>query len=282
MDKAGATNPMKDLDRSAKFLRRKFGSPPDFAVVFGSGLGSDFLKLHRKATRVPYGEIPAWPCPKVDGHQGEALRIEGKFSSALALRGRVHYYEGYSPDEVVIPVRSLALWGVKRLLLTNASGSIRKSLKTGSLVLLKDHLNLTGANPLRGPNLDFLGPRFPSLDKTYLNSFSKKVEKAARSLSLKLLKGVYVGIAGPSYETAAEIEAFRRLGGDLVGMSTVFEAIAATHAKMEVAALAAVTNSCLQQDEPPSHEEVLSQARQVDKALTGLLQAMLGERISGR
>ncbi|HKX13441.1 MAG TPA: purine-nucleoside phosphorylase, partial [bacterium] len=213
---------------------------------------------------------------------GEALRIEGKFSSALALRGRVHYYEGFGAEEVVFPVRSMAVWGVKRLLLTNASGSIRKSLKTGELVLIQDHLNLTGANPLRGPNLDSLGPRFPSLESTYKNSFAKKLEKTARGLKMKLARGVYVGIAGPSYETAAEIEAFRRLGGDLIGMSTVFEAIAATHAGMEVAALAAVTNSCLKLGEPPSHEEVLSQARQVDKRLTILLQALLNERIAAR
>ncbi len=273
---------MKDLERSAQFLRRSFGAAPDFAIVFGSGLGSDFLKLHRKGPRLSYEKIPGWPRPKVDGHQGEALRIEGKFSSALALRGRVHYYEGFSPEEVVFPVRSLAVWGVKRLLLTNASGSIRKSLKTGDLVLIQDHLNLTGANPLRGTNLEALGPRFPSLESTYRNSFAKKLEKAARSLKLKLPGGVYVGIAGPSYETSAEIEAFRRLGGDLVGMSTVFEAIAATHAGMEVAALAAVTNSCLKLGEPPSHEEVLSQARQVDKRLTLLLQALLNERIAPR
>lgn len=273
---------MKDLERSAEFLKRRFGAAPDFAIVFGSGLGADFLKLHRKAQRIPYGEIPGWPRPKVDGHRGEALRIEGKFSSALALRGRVHYYEGFSPEEVVFPVRSLALWGVKRLLLTNASGSIRKSLKPGALALIEDHINLTGANPLRGPNLDFLGTRFPSLDRTYKNSFAKKLEKVARGLKWKLPAGVYVGIAGPSYETAAEIEAFRRLGGDLVGMSTVFEAIAATHAGMEVAALAAVTNSCLKLGEPPNHEEVLSQAREVDKRLAVLLQRLLDERLGPR
>jgi purine-nucleoside phosphorylase len=271
---------MKDFDRSVKALRRRFGAAPEFAVVFGSGLGSDFLRLHPRAGRVSYRDIPGWPCPKVDGHQGEALRIEGRGSSALALRGRVHYYEGYSPEEIVFPLRCLAIWGVKRVLLTNASGSIRKRLKTGTLALIEDHLNLTGANPLRGPNLEFLGPRFPSLDRTYDNAFSKTLRKVARGLKLKLPAGVYVGIAGPSYETAAEIEAFRRLGGDLVGMSTVFEAIAATHAGMEVAALAAVTNSCLKLGEPPNHEEVLSQARQVDKELTRLLQAMLKERIA--
>lgn len=273
---------MKDLDRSVKFLQSRFGAAPDFAIVFGSGLGADFLKLHRRALRVPYAEIPGWPLPKVNGHQGEALRVEGKFSSALALRGRVHYYEGFSPEEVVFPVRTLARWGVKRLLLTNASGSIRKSLKTGSLAVIRDHINLTGVNPLRGPNIEALGPRFPSLDRCYNNPFSKKLQKTAQRQKLKLPEGVYIGISGPSYETAAEIEAFRRLGGDLVGMSTVFEAIAATHAGMEVAALAAVTNSCLQLGEPPSHEEVLRGARQVDKRLSALLQALLSEKVSTR
>ena len=273
---------MSELERSAKFLQRQFGAPPDFAVVFGSGLGQDFLRLHRKARRISYAKIPGWPCPNVDGHRGEAWRIEGKFSSTLALRGRVHYYEGFRPDQVVFPLRSLAVWGVKRVLLTNASGSLRKDFKAGSMALIQDHLNLTGANPLRGANLDALGPRFPSLDGCYRNSFAKKVKDAARSLKLKLPAGIYVGIAGPSYETAAELEAFRRLGGDLVGMSTVLEAIAATHAGMEVAAVAAVTNSCFKFGEPPNHQEVLSQARLVDKDLCALLQALLGERISPR
>ena len=171
------------------------------------------------------------------------------------------------------------MWGVKRLVLTNAAGSLRPRLKTGRLARISDHINLVGGNPLRGPNLDFLGPRFPSLDAAYENPFSQSLAKVARGLKMELPKGVYVGIAGPSYETQAEIRAYRVLGGDLVGMSTVYEAIAATHAGMQVAALSAVTNSCSKKG-PLDHKEVLKNARQMDGMLAKLLRTLLDKGLA--
>ncbi len=268
----------QDLETSAQALHDAFGEAPDFAVVFGSGLGNDFLASRAEARPVDFSRIPHFLAPHVDGHRGRVACVGGNRGAsrrALVMVGRVHYYEGYAPERVVLPVRALALWGVKRLLLTNAAGTIRERLKVGRLARIRDHLNLTGVNPLRGPNLDFLGTRFPSLEKAYRNEFSEEVVRAARRCKIALPGAVYVGISGPSYETPAEIQAFRKLGGDLVGMSTVFEAIAATHAGMKVAALSAVTNSCLKKKAEPNHREVLDNAQKVDRQLTRILSTLL-------
>jgi len=273
-----------DLETTAQALRITFGEAPDFAVVFGSGLGNDFLENHVDSRPLDFSQIPNLLSPQVDGHRGRLVCVRGeakKSRRALILVGRIHYYEGYAPERVVLPVRALALWGVKRLLLTNAAGSIRERLKVGRLAQIRDHLNLTGANPLRGPNLDYLGTRFPSLDQAYRNEFSQELVEAARRCKISLPPAVYVGIPGPSYETAAEIQAFRKLGGDLVGMSTVLESIAATHAGMQVAALSAVTNSCLKKKAAPNHHEVLENAQKVDRQLSRIVSALLEAKGGG-
>lgn len=272
----------RELETTCRALRAAFGEPPDFAVVFGSGLGAGFLQKFSRAPRRDFSEFPNLIPPHIEGHRGQLLCVGGgPLRRALVMAGRIHYYEGLAPERIVFPVRALALWGVRRLLLTNAAGSIRQSLKVGRLARIRDHINMTGVDPLRGPNLDFLGTRFPSLQGAYQNDFSQELARAARASRVSLAPAVYVGISGPSYETDAEVQAFRRLGGDLVGMSTVFEAIAATHAGMQVAALSAVTNSCLNRKRPLNHEEVLASAQGVDRSLSRLLEALLrkgGER----
>jgi len=268
------------LEGTAEALRKTFGPAPDFAVVFGSGLGTAFLERFPHAEAVPFRQIPHWMDPRVEGHSGEILQIQSgghESPRTLVLRGRIHYYEGYPPEQVVFPVRAMALWGIKRLVLTNSSGSIRDSLRPGRLAWIRDHLNFTGVNPLRGPNLDFLGVRFPSLRSAYDNSFSRRFRETAKRLRMSLPSAVYVGIAGPSYETEAEIRAFRKLGGELIGMSTVLEAIAAAHAGVEVTALSAVTNSCLHRKRPLNHAEVLANARRVDLQLAKLLWKVLSK-----
>lgn len=270
----------RDLEETAAALQKHFGAAPDFGVVFGSGLGRSWSESFSKAPRRGFSEIPNLLPPHVAGHEGSVFKIAGKkrgAGSAIVFQGRIHFYEGFAPERVVLPVRAMALWGVKRLVLTNAAGSIRQRLRAGSLARIHDHLNLTGVNPLSGPNLDFLGTRFPSLENAYENDFSRQIEKLARRLKIKLPTGVYVGIAGPSYETDAEIRAFRTLGGDLIGMSTVLEAIAATHAGMQVAGLSAVTNSCLKRKQALNHQEVLENAKTVDRQLAKLLSALLEE-----
>lgn len=271
------------LEAAVAALRKHFGPAPDFAVVFGSGLGRSFREAFPRVQARPFSDIPHLLPPHVAGHSGQIYRVSGKgkgAASALILHGRIHYYEGFGPEQVVFSVRALALWGLKRLVLTNAAGSIREGLRVGQLARIRDHLNFTGGNPLRGPNLDFLGTRFPAMDGTYENPFSARVDRLAGGLKITLPKAVYVGIAGPSYETDAEIRAFRILGGDLIGMSTVYEAIAAAHAGVQVAALSAVTNSCLKRKQALNHEEVLRNARRVDRQLTSLLRRLLEKGVA--
>lgn len=268
----------KRLKHTARFLRERFGTPPSFAVVFGSGLGQALLKQRAPKKSLSYSRIPYFGRVTVKGHAGMFHFMEKRkknSASAVILQGRSHLYEGIPLEQMVFPYRALAVWGVKRIILTNASGSLRKAFRPGELVWIKDHINMMGANPLRGPNLDFLGPRFPSLSNLYRNDFSKWILRIARQKKIRLAGGVYVALAGPSYETPAEVSAFQKLGADLVGMSTVPEAIASAHAGMEVAALSAVSNSCLVKNYTPSHEEVLARAGLVDRKLAELLLQLL-------
>lgn len=264
----------KALREAVRFLKQKFGEPPDLAVVFGSGLGEAFVSGRRSKKTLPYEKIPHFGKITVGGHPGHLHyfpRGRGNAWSLLVFHGRRHYYEGMHPSELVFPFRATALWGVKRILLTNAAGALRKGLKPGALVGIKDHINLMGFNPLRGPNIPSLGPRFPSLHQLYKGPLGKGLLRAARSCHVSMTQGVYVGLAGPSYETPAEVRAYQKLGGDLVGMSTVPEAIAATHAGMDVAGLSVVANSSDQMHLGLDHEEVLAQVLRGDGKLAKIL-----------
>ncbi len=259
------------LQKAVRVLKKHLGTAPPVAIIFGSGLGEEFLRRVRLIKAVAFAKIPRFYPTSVQGHAGRVLKIQIGKATALVLQGRHHYYEGYAPEQVVFALRALLLWGVQDIILTNASGSVNPRMRPGDLVWIQDHLNFTGANPLRGPNLDFLGPRFPSLAQVYRNAFSQKIRRAAAAAKVPLKAATYVGISGPSYETAAEVQAFRSMGGDIVGMSTVYEAIAAAHAGRKVAALSAVTNSCLDARKALRHEEVLSTARRVDRRLSAVL-----------
>lgn len=267
----------KELRAAAKKLQSTFGRPPAWAVIFGSGLGRSLRTKLRVIRQLKFSQIPYFPKVGVEGHGGHVLVVRGSGGGApaLFLEGRVHFYEGFSPERVVFAVRALAVWGVKRLLLTNASGALSPRLGPGDLVQITDHLNFTGVNPLRGPNLDFLGPRFPSLASAYENDFARSIARASRAVGVSLKKGVYAGVAGPSYETTAEVKAFRKLGGDLIGMSTVLEVIAAVHAGLEVAAIGVVTNRPLKRDVVLDHREVLKNAQKGDVKLAKILIEML-------
>jgi len=261
---------LRNLKQAAAALRRRFGAPPDLGIIFGSGLGEKFFSLARPAKVVAFQKIPHFTAPNVAGHEGKIYLAEGLGQAAAVLHGRCHYYEGYSPEQVVFPLRAFITWGVKCWVITNAAGSLNPQLKPGDLVQIRDHLNLTGANPLRGPNLKEFGPRFPSLSNAYLNNYSHQWFRFARQHKIRLKIGVYVGISGPSYETPAEVKGFRKLGGDVVGMSTVMEVIAAAHAGCKLTAFSAVTNSCTS-TATLSHEEVLRNAAKVDGNLSKLL-----------
>lgn len=242
-------------DRAAAFLRRRLPSIPRLAIVLGSGMGD--LDLGPSALDLPYAKIPGFPRVRVAGHPGRLSLVGG----AAILRGRVHYYEGHAMDDVVRPVRVLARLGVRRVILTNAAGAVRRSLRPGDLMAIADHLNLMGVNPLRG------GPHFVDLTSVY------------DTTGLGGLKqGVYAAMAGPSYETPAEIRMLRRLGADAVGMSTVPEAIAARQEGMTVTAVSVITNAAAGTTKAPvSHEEVLRTAARARSKVAALLRKFLTE-----
>jgi purine-nucleoside phosphorylase len=229
------------LDYARAWVRGRTALRPAVGIVLGSGMGvlADGLG---EAVAIPYEEIPEFPAVTVPGHAGRL--VVGRLGSVpvAVLQGRVHLYEGVDPADVTFGVRLLGWYGVKSLLLTNAAGAVNPALAPGDLVRITDHLNLTGADPLRGANDDRLGPRFPDMSEAYDARLGRLLETCAARRGVKLGAGVYAGLAGPSYETPAEIRMLRALGADLVGMSTVLEVIAARHAGIRVAAVSLVTN----------------------------------------
>jgi purine-nucleoside phosphorylase len=248
---------------------------PDVAVVLGSGLG-DFADGLSAATVIPYHEIPHWPASAVVGHAGKLVAGGAAGRPVLALAGRVHVYEGHPMRTVTFGVRVLATLGVKTLVLTNAAGGINTSFSQGALMLLTDHINLMGTNPLVGPNEDRFGLRFPDMSEVYSSRLRAIAVAAAQAAAVPLEQGVYVAVHGPSYETPAEIRYLRTIGADAVGMSTVPEAIAARHMGLEVLGLSCITNMAAGVlPEPLNHEEVLETARQVRGTFIALLEGII-------
>jgi purine-nucleoside phosphorylase len=226
---------------AAKVILRRTKLRPKIALVLGSGLGA-FADEFADATRIPYAKIPYFPRSTAIGHAGQLVlgTIDG--IPVAGMQGRVHLYEGYSAKQVAFPARVFARMGIQALIVTNAAGGINLSYSEGALVALRDHINLQGANPLTGPNDDRFGPRFPDMTRAYDPSFCRFVAEEGKKLRLNLHQGVYLACAGPNYETPAEIHAFRALGADLVGMSTVPEVLAARHSGIRVLGISCVTN----------------------------------------
>lgn len=254
---------MQRLDDAKKVLLAKLGSFPKLVMVLGSGLSNIADDIQREA-EIPLSEIPHVKKPTVQGHV--AKLVVGKLHGVrvACLQGRLHYYEGHSMDDVVFPMRALAWAGADAFLLTNAAGGLRPEMSPLDFVLLKDHINLFGTNPLIGPNHDALGVRFPDLSHTYDPELRKIFLNAAKKHSIPLWEGVYVGIHGPSYETPAEIRCYRNMGGDVVGMSTIPEAIALRHMGKRVVALSCVTNMAAGvTDEPLIHDDVLANGKKI-------------------
>lgn len=236
------TSEWNNVDVLARALEARFGGAPvDVVAVLGSGLGCAVESLAHRDTALA-GDLPAYPVSTVQGHAGRVHVGEASCRRVMLLEGRVHLYEGYSPVEVVRPVRAAVALGARAVVLTNAAGGINASLRPGALMLVEDHLNLTGQNPLVGPNDDERGPRFPDLTSIYDPELRRRIATAAGRLGIELAHGVYAGVLGPSYETPAEVRMLARLGADAVGMSTVLEAIAARHMGARVAALSCITN----------------------------------------
>lgn len=228
-------------NETANWLREHAGNTPDIALILGSGLG-DLADTLTDAVRIPYANIPNFPVSAVEGHAGNL--VFGTFSGkqVVFMQGRVHYYEGWSPDEVTFGVRALRLLGVDKILITNAAGGVNPDFKPGDLMLIADHLNLTGYNPLRGDNDERFGPRFPDMSHAYDPWMRSRIIEAAREMNVPLKSGVYAGFAGPCYETPAEVRMAGVLGGDAVGMSTVPETIVANHMGMKVGGISCISN----------------------------------------
>jgi xanthosine phosphorylase len=261
---------------AAAVLAERGPEPPRVGIVLGSGLGS-VADAVQDAAVAGYEELPGFPRPGVEGHAGRAVlgRLAGV--PVAVLQGRAHLYEAPPPEALRTPVRALKAAGADTVILTNAAGSLRADLGPGSLMAIADHINLTGSNPLVGPNDDALGPRFPSLRDAYDPELRAALHATADELGIPLGDGVYLAVSGPSFETPAEIRAFRTLGADAVGMSTVHETILARHAGLRVAAVSTITNLAEGMSaEPLSHEQTLRDAERAAGSLARLLEAFVG------
>ena len=262
-------------EAAARFLAKKTKLCPKIALVLGSGLGA-FADEFASATRIPYAKIPDFPRSTAIGHAGQLVigKVDGV--EVAGMQGRVHLYEGYSVKDVVFPIRVFARMGVKAVILTNAVGGIKKEFTQGRLVVISDHINLQGVNPLSGPNDENFGPRFPDMSAAYDKRFRELTLAEGRRLGIELGEGVYAALAGPSYETPAEIRYLRSIGADLVGMSTVPEVIAARHSGIRVLGISCVTNAAAGiLDQPLDHNEVLQTAERVKGQFIALLRAVI-------
>jgi len=265
------------LDYARALVRGRAGTQPLVGLVLGSGLGALADHLGGPVV-IPYGDIPEFPAVAVPGHAGRLVLGTMGGTPVAVLQGRVHAYEGWSAEDATFGVRLLAALGVKALLLTNAAGAIAPGFAPGDLVRITDHLNLTGKNPLTGPNDDRLGPRFPDMTEAYDRRLGAVLDACASRLGVALGKGIYAGLPGPSYETPAEVRMLRILGADLVGMSTVLEVIAARHAGLPVAAVSVVTNLAAGGSGAPlSHAEVVSAGEGARDRLERLAMAWVAE-----
>ncbi len=265
------------LDEAAAAVRNAGGgAAPGVGLVLGSGLGGFAAGLSGRRA-IAYGDIPNFPKPSgVVGHAGELVLGRVGKTAVVVLSGRIHYYEGRPMTDVVFPARVLARLGVRAVILTNAAGGIRKGFRPGDLMLMSDHINFFGTNPLMGENEEALGHRFPDMSTVYDVRIRRLAKETARKLGIPLKEGVYLGTHGPSYETPAEIRAFTRLGADAVGMSTVPEAIALRHAGVRVAGISTITNMAAGiLPKPLVHEEVLEVTTKVGQRFVGLLTALV-------
>jgi len=269
------------LQETADAVRARVPQAFEWAVVLGSGLDAFAARLEDPVA-LPFAELPHMPSASVAGHQGRLLIGVSGGRTVGVLQGRLHSYEGHRLDAATYPIRLLQVLGVRKLLLTAATGGIRDDLGPGALVALTDHLNLIGENPLRGPNDDRLGPRFPDMSEVYDQGLRQRAGEQAERLGIDLKTGVYACLPGPSYETPAEIRMLRTLGADVVGMSTVPEAIVARHGGLSILGLACVANWAAGLSPTPlSHEEVLQAGRAVGDRLAALIAAILEHDTNG-
>jgi len=269
---------LAEIDSIAGVIHDRITDKPKIAMILGSGLGS-LAESIKKPDIIPFGEIPDWPVSTVSGHEGSLVAGELGGQKVVVMQGRVHYYEGYSMNQVTLPIRVLKRLGINELFVTNAAGAVNPDFEPGDLMLITDHINLigmAGPNPLRGPNLDELGPRFPDMSQVYDRALSELTRDIALKEDLQLREGVYICLAGPSFETPADLRFLRMNGVDAVGMSTVPEVIVAHHAGMRVLGISGISNKAnLDGDTKTTHEEVLEAGKIMVPKLKKLLLGVL-------
>ena len=266
---------IETIKQTADYIRSKAGEVPETAIILGTGLGALVDHITDKKY-LPYKEIPNFPVSTVEGHSGNL--IFGRLGSrqVIAMQGRFHYYEGYDMKQVTFPIRVMKELGVKTLFVSNAAGGMNKEFKVGDVMVITDHINLFPENPLRGRNNEDWGPRFPAMTEAYCNALIDMADDIAREKNIRLMHGVYVGTPGPTFETPAEYEYFRVIGGDAVGMSTVPEVIVANHAGMRVFGVSVITDLGGKDiKEVPTHEEVQKAAIKAQPVMTDIIKEML-------
>ncbi|HUQ97607.1 MAG TPA: purine-nucleoside phosphorylase [Chitinophagaceae bacterium] len=263
------------LSAATTFLKPHMPPSAKTAVILGSGLGN-FVQEMNLSGEIPYDQIPHFPISTVEGHHGKLLfgTLAGK--AIVAMAGRFHFYEGYSAEDVVFPIRVLKFLGVETILISNAAGGVNTSFKVGDLMLITDHISFAVVNPLLGKNNEELGPRFPDMSEPYKKNLLRKAAEIAQSKNIDLKEGIYFGVTGPTFETRAEYKMIQRLGGDAVGMSTVQEVIAANHAGIQVLAVSVITDLGIRDEENTiTHDDVLQAAREAEPKLTLLFRELI-------
>ena len=267
---------LKDLKETVKFLQKQYKKTPKAGIVLGSGLGN-FASQIKVEKEVPYADIPHFPVSTVEGHSGKLIfgQLAGK--TVVAMGGRFHYYEGYTPQDVVYPIRVMKMLGVETVLLSNAAGAVNETFKVGDIMIIRDHISFFTPNPLIGKNVAELGPRFPDMSQPYKKDLIKKAKEIAAKNKFDIKEGIYVAVTGPTFETRAEYKLIHIVGGDVVGMSTVQECIAANHMGLPVFAVSIVTDIGIREDENIiTHEEVLQAAKEAEPKLAVLFKEMVG------
>lgn len=268
---------LEKIDEAKRFIEAKLNTTPRIGMVLGSGLGVLGDEVEQ-AVKIPFGEIPNFPVSTVAGHAGQLVIGQLAGQQVVVMQGRFHFYEGWSLDEVTFPIRVMKALGVEVCFVTNAAGGIDPEWSPGDLMLISDHINFTGRNPLVGPNEAELGPRFPDMSNAYNRELRGLAKTVADRLAIPLREGVYVGVSGPSYETPAEIRMFRMVGGHAVGMSTVPEVIVANHSGLKVLGISCISNMAAGiLDQPLSHDEVMETTEKIKANFIDLVKAIVTE-----
>jgi purine-nucleoside phosphorylase len=268
---------IQQLQETTSFIQSLYPHTPEVGIVLGSGLGN-FAQEIQVEKEISYDVIPHFPVSTVEGHHGKLIfgKLSGK--KVVVMAGRFHFYEGYTSEQVVYPIRVMKQLGIRHLLLSNAAGGVNPTFKVGDLMIITDHISLSTVNPLIGKNFTELGPRFPDMSEPYSKELIKKVRKIASVSKIKVQEGIYFGVTGPTFETRAEYKLIHRLGGDAVGMSTVQEVIVAIHMGIPVFAISVITDIGIrEEDNIITHEEVLQAAKEAEPKLTTIFKQLVAE-----